>query len=90
MTDTAIKVENLSKRYPSLKLCSSAHSGRRPSIKLCSLRTSRIGLEEEVSDTMSGAPLNFLKQPGRNLRRFIRWRMSLCYNSPYCKSIGQT
>jgi hypothetical protein len=43
MTDTAIKVENLSKRYPSIKL---RHSGQR-----------RIGVEEEAPDTMAGALL---------------------------------
>ena len=52
MTDIAIRVENLSKRYPSIKL---RHSGQR-----------RIGREEEVPDTMAGALLNFLNQPSHN------------------------
>lgn len=47
MSDVAIKVENLSKRY-------------------------RIGLEEEVHDTLAGQLTSYLKSPMRNLRRLRR------------------
>ena len=44
MSDIAIKVENLSKRY-------------------------RIGRKEEVHDTFAGAAADWIKRPGKNLRR---------------------
>jgi len=44
MSDIAIRVENLSKRY-------------------------RIGLKEEMHDTMASAMVDFIKQPIANLRR---------------------
>ena len=44
MTDIAIRVENLSKRY-------------------------RIGLKEEMHDTLFGAMADFVRQPIKNLRR---------------------
>ena len=52
MTDIAIRVENLSKRYPST-----------------GLRAGRIGLKEEMDDTLFGAMADFVRQPIRNLRR---------------------
>jgi lipopolysaccharide transport system ATP-binding protein len=47
MSDIAIKVENLSKRY-------------------------RIGLKEEMHDTLAGAAMDFLRRPVRNIRRLRR------------------
>ncbi|MBW2642340.1 MAG: ABC transporter ATP-binding protein [Deltaproteobacteria bacterium] len=47
MSNTAIKVENLSKRY-------------------------RIGLKEEIHDTMVGAITDFVKRPLKNLQRLRR------------------
>ncbi len=47
MSDIAIRVENLSKRY-------------------------RIGLKEEVHDTLAGAASDWIKRPGKNLRRLRR------------------
>ncbi len=47
MTDIAIRVENLSKRY-------------------------RIGLKEEMHDTLFGAMADFVRQPIKNLRRLRR------------------
>jgi lipopolysaccharide transport system ATP-binding protein len=47
MTDIAIRVENLSKRY-------------------------RIGLKEEMHDTLVGALTDFVKRPVHNLRRLRR------------------
>ena len=55
MTDIAIRVENLSKRYPSTLL-----------------RTGRIGLREEMHDTLAGALTDFVTRPIRNLRRLRR------------------
>ena len=52
MSDVAIRVQNLSKRYPST-----------------ALRAGRIGLKEEVHDTFAGAAADWIKQPGKNLRR---------------------
>jgi lipopolysaccharide transport system ATP-binding protein len=48
MTDIAIRVENLSKRY-------------------------RIGLKEEVHDTLFAALADFVRQPIKNLRRLSRF-----------------
>jgi lipopolysaccharide transport system ATP-binding protein len=47
MTDIAIRVENLSKRY-------------------------RIGLKEEMHDTLFAALADFVRQPIKNLRRLRR------------------
>jgi hypothetical protein len=47
MSDIAIRVENLAKRY-------------------------RIGLKEEVHDTLASALLDWVKRPGQNLRRLRR------------------
>ncbi len=47
MSDIAIKVENLSKRY-------------------------RIGRKEEIHDTFAGAAADWIKRPGKNLRRLCR------------------
>jgi lipopolysaccharide transport system ATP-binding protein len=47
MSDIAIRVENLSKRY-------------------------RIGLREEMHDTLVGATLDFARRPGKNLQRLRR------------------
>ena len=47
MSDIAIRVENLSKRY-------------------------RIGLKEELHDTMVSAMVDFIRQPIKNLRRLRR------------------
>ncbi len=44
MSDVAIRVQNLSKRY-------------------------RIGRKEEVHDTFAGAAVEWIKRPGKNLRR---------------------
>ena len=52
MSDVAIRVENLSKRYPST-----------------GLRAGRIGLKEEMHDTMVSAMVDFISQPIKNLRR---------------------
>ena len=48
MSDIAIRVENLSKRY-------------------------RIGLKEEMHDTLFGAMADFVHQPIKNLRRLSRF-----------------
>ena len=47
MSDIAIRVENLAKRY-------------------------RIGLKEQIQDTLVGAALDLVRRPGKNLQRLHR------------------
>ncbi|NOR83271.1 MAG: hypothetical protein GQ526_07230 [Ardenticatenales bacterium] len=62
MSDVAVRVENLSKRYPSTKLRT----------------TGRIGRKEEMHDTMVGAVTRFVRRPIHDSRPLSRFEDGGC------------